>query len=106
MSAVQDCVHCAKNCVCLRKRASAVKLFSAYEPLESVTIDILKSLPESPRGFQYINVIADWFTKLVQVVPMRLISLMDVAQAFLDYWVYKYRLPKTLLSDNGKQFSS
>lgn len=41
---------CEKR-VCLRKQASLLELYSAFEPLESVSVDILGSEPKSRRGF-------------------------------------------------------
>lgn len=40
-----------------------LKLFLAFEPRESVPINILEPLPKSRCGFQYIIVIVDWVKK-------------------------------------------
>ena len=74
--------------------------------LESVAIDILGPLPKSKRGRKYLLVITDRFTKLTQVVALRSVSAYVVTVAFCEFWVFRYGVRKTLLSDNGPQFSS
>ena len=81
-----------------------MKLFPATAPLDSVAIDILAPLPKSARGYIFMLVISDRFTKLTQVVPLKLITPYDVAVAFVEHWVFKYGAPATLLPDNGSQF--
>ena len=44
--------------------------------------------------------------KLTHVVPLRKIDAYTVAVAFVETWVFKYTPPKTLISDNGKQFAA
>lgn len=101
---VRQCVACAKNRLRLIKKSSPMQLFPATKPLENVAIDILGPLPKSKRGYLFILVITDRFTKLTQIVPLRRITAYDVAVAFTEHWVFKYGPPKTLLSDNGSQF--
>lgn len=101
---VRNCVSCAKNRLRLSKQANPMQLFPAETPLESVAIDILGPLPKSKRKYEFILVIADRFTKLTQIVPLRKITALDVAKAFAEHWVFKYGAPVTLLSDNESQF--
>lgn len=62
--AAQDCVHCTKHQVSLHKRAKSVELFLAFEPLKSVSVDILGLLANIRSSFQYIIMTADRLTKL------------------------------------------
>ena len=98
---VRECTPCAKNRLRLPRKASEMKLFPATAPLDSVAIDILGPLPKSSRGFIFMLVISDRFTKLTQVVPLKRITAYDVAVAFVEHWVFKYAAPATLLSDKG-----
>ena len=106
VATVRDCGPCSRNRVRLRKRTHPLKLFPAVKPLEDVAIDILGPLPRTENGHRYILVIADRFTKLTQAVPLSSTTAAVVAAAFVDEWVFKYGVPRTLLADNGKQFSS
>ena len=103
---VRNCAECAKNRLKLRRNAAPMQLFPATSPLESVSIDILGDLIQTPRGHRYLLVICDRFTKLVRTVPLGQKSPLAIARAFLTNWVFVYGPPVDLLSDNGKQFAS
>lgn len=101
---VRNRPHCARNRVRLRKKLNRMKLFTS--PLESVAIDILGPLPKSKRGRKYLLVVMGRITKLTQVVTLRTVTANTVAVAFCEAWIFKYGVPKMLLSDNGPQFSA
>ena len=103
---VRTCNACAKNRVKLRKRTHPLRLFPAQRPLESFSIDILGPLTKTKKGNRFLFVITDRFTKLTQVIPLRRIDGYTVAVAFVEAWIMKYGPPKTLISDNGKQFAA
>ena len=90
----------------MRKRTNPLALFPATEPLRDLSIDILGPLTRTKRHFRFVLVITDRFTKLTQAVPLRKINALNVAIAFVEHWVFKYGPPRTLISDNGRQFAS
>ena len=100
---VRNCPSCARNRVKLRRHTNYLKLFTATKPFDSIGIGILGPLPRSKR---FLLVITDRFSKLTAVVPLRNVNAYSTAVAFCEAWVFKYGPPKTLLSDNGKQFAS
>ena len=101
----RTCNSCAKNRAKLRKRTHPLRLFPAQRPLESLSIDILGPLTKTKKGHRFLVVITERFTKLMQVIPLRRIAAYTVAVAFVEGWICKYGPPKTLISDNGKQFA-
>jgi transposase InsO family protein len=103
---VRHCTVCAKNRVTERKRTSFLKLFPANGPLEFVTMDILGPLPKTEHGNRFLLVISDRFSKLTRKVPLRTITAPVVAKAFGDTWVFFYRPPRYLLTENGTQFNA
>ena len=103
---VRNCGNCATTRVRLRKTLNRLKLFPATAPLESICIDILRPLPKSKKGRKYLLLITDRFAKLTQVVALRSFTAYVVAVAFCEASVFKYGVPKPLLSDNGPQFSA
>ena len=103
---VRGCWTCAMNRVKLRKHLNRLKLFPATRPLESLAIDILVPLPKTKAGKRFLLVITDRFTKLTQVVALRTVTAYTVTVAFCDAWVFKYCVPRSLLSDNGPQFNA
>ncbi|CDF40411.1 unnamed protein product [Chondrus crispus] len=103
---VRQCDSCACERVQLRKHSIFLKLFPARRPLEFVPIAILGPLPRSKKGNQYLLVISDRFSKMTRAIPLKSITSMTVARAFVENLIYPYRPPAYLLSDNGGQFAS
>ena len=103
---VRKCATCAKNRIKLRQRTNKLQLFPPSGPLESVAIDIFGELLKTKRGFQYLLVISDRFTKLTKTIPLKGVSAGEVARAFTHEWVFNYGPPQDLLADNGKCFTS
>ncbi|CAN8076688.1 unnamed protein product [Agarophyton chilense] len=103
---VRFCTDCARNRVKLRRHGTKLKLFPARAPLEFVAIDILRPFLTTKRNYKFLLVITDRFSKLVRTVPLRKISALSVAQAFVLHWVFVYGPPVKLLSDNGRPFAS
>ena len=103
---VRVCVRCAKERIKLRLKTKKMRLFPAKSPLESVSIDILGDLIRTPRNNRFLLVITDRFSKLVRTVPLKRITAASVAKAFIQHWVFAYGSPCSVLSDNGKQFTS
>lgn len=83
-----------------------MRLFPATKPLESVAVNILRPLPKTKSGNRFILEMAARFTKHAQVAQLKRKTGLDVANAFVLYWVFKYGAPKKVLSDNGPTFAS
>ena len=103
---VRNCPTCAKNRIKLRLRSNPLQLFPAAGPLVSVALDIFGPLMKTGRGNEYLLVISDRFTKLTKTVAMKGAAAGEVARAFTHEWCFNYGPPETLLSDNGKCFTS
>lgn len=103
---VRNCSICARNNVKLRRQTNSHKQFIATKPFESVSIDILRPLPKSRRGKRFFLVITDRFSNLTAAFPSRNVKAYSTAVAFYEACVFKYLLPKTILSENGKDFAS
>lgn len=103
---VRRCPTCAKNRIKLREHAQPLQLFPASGRLESVAIDALGELIKTARGNQYLLVISDRFTKLIKTVSLKGLSAAEIANAFVNHWVFNYGPPSELLADNGKYFTS
>jgi len=73
-------------------------------PGKVVSIDIFGPLPQTPKGFKYILVVMDQFSKLTKLYPMKsqkLDAIMDALQ--LEHFP-QLGMPEEILSDNGGQF--
>ena len=75
------------------------------EPFSQWSADILGPLPETSSGNRYVLVCSDLFTKWVEVYCLRDQKAVTVANCFVDL-ISRYGVPKSLLTDQGRNFES
>lgn len=88
---------CESNGVRIKLLNNLMLLFQATRPFECIALGLLCPLIKLNTGFQYALVFVDRFSKLTQVVPLRLIDAYVVSIDFVEHWVFKYGVPKTVL---------
>jgi hypothetical protein len=66
-------------------------------------IDIVDVLPRALGGFRFLFVSIDTFTKWMEVIPVVKIT-QEAAVKFLQSIIYRFGVPKRVLTDNGTQF--
>ena len=103
---VADCRSCTRVRGTQHRQQKKLTFFPAPGPLELVAMDLYGPLPKNPHGNRHILVITDRFPKLCHAIPLRTTQALQVAQAFLDAWVYLYSMPNILLTDNGPQLTA
>ena len=82
------------------------KAFLAERPFQMLYIDFLGPYPRSRDGNTHIIIALDQLTKFVVIKALRK-ATSDTALKFLQEQVFcVFGVPETLLSDNGKQFTS
>jgi transposase InsO family protein len=101
---VRQCDACARNRISERRHSNFLQLFPAKGQLESVAMDILGPLPRKKHGNRFLLEIADRYTKVTRTVPLRNVTALSVARAFVDQLVHVYGPPVPLLTDNCPQF--
>ncbi|KAK3099869.1 hypothetical protein FSP39_010951 [Pinctada imbricata] len=74
-------------------------------PLDRICIDILGPLPLTPRGNRHVLVVMDYFTKWVEIYPIRDQSAQTCADRIIDF-VCRFGCPLTIHSDQGRSFES
>lgn len=78
----------------------------ALFPCEFAGVDFVGPLPRSSRGNEYILVFVDYFTKWVEICPVREATAQVAADKFLSEVFARHGVPKYLVSDRGVQFVS
>ena len=73
------------------------------EPFELVGMDLVGKLKSTEKSCVYICVMVDYFTKWVEVYPLKTKTAEEVAECVLDFF-YKYGALKRILTDRGKEF--
>ena len=74
-------------------------------PMELVAIDFVGELPVTQRGYRYMLVMVDCFSRFAEVFPVRNMSVETVKEC-LRQWMSRYGFPDSIISDRGSQFES
>jgi hypothetical protein len=69
-----------------------------------VHIDLFGPLKKSEKGNNYVLVMTDAFSKIVQLRSIAGKEATTVAQAVMDGWMYTFGVPKMIVSDQGTEF--
>ena len=80
-----------------------VCILKVTEPFELVGMDLVGKLKSTGKGYVYICVMVDYFTKWLEVYPLKTKTAEEVSECVLDFF-YKYGAPKRILTDRGKEF--
>lgn len=75
----------------------------AKRPLEYISIDIVGPVSESPCGHKYILCINDYFTRYMQIYPLKTQKATEVADKLLNF-ISIFGLFENLLSDCAQNF--
>ena len=73
---------------------------------ERVAMDLLDVSVISAKGYKYILVVCDYFTKYTEAYPLKDKTARSVADALMDIWLPRYGFPLFLHSDQVKEFDN
>jgi hypothetical protein len=62
--------------------------------------------PLSSKGHQYILTIMDYFTKWVEVIPMKTVTSKDVINFIKEHVIHRFKISQTITTDGGPVFIS
>lgn len=103
---VRQCKSCLEYKVPQDKPAGLMHTTICSRPWQIVTSDFIGPLPRSTRGFKYIVVFQDKFTKFTEFVAIREATTATLLNAFRDRIIARVGFPEIFISDNGSQFTS
>ena len=75
-------------------------------PYERVALDILGPLPETSNQNKYILVVGDYFSKWTESFPLPNQEAKTVARVLVEEWVCRFGAPRSIHSDQGRNFES
>ena len=101
---VRKCVTCQTHKVEQQRAAGYMGTRVVENPWTLVATDLMGPLPRSKKGYSFILVFQDLFTKWVECIPLRKASGEAIIEAFLSKVVYRWGVPKFLISDNAGQY--
>ena len=102
-----------KSCTICLTRKDAGKLIKAplkpipppAAPMEMTAMDILGPFPETADGNKYILVFSDYFTRWPEAFAIKNQTAEVIAQIFVEQIIFRYGVPKKLLTDQGTNFT-
>lgn len=77
---------------------------SVDAPWTMLCADLMGPFPRSSKGYKYLLVVSDTFTKFTLLFPLRAATAATVARHILDDVFMVYGVPKYLICDNGSEF--
>lgn len=103
---VKRCMKCQKLKSDNRKPAGKMQHTVVTRPNEMLGVDIMGPLPLSSNRNEYLLVFVDYFTRWVEMFPMRSATARTIATIFQKEILTRWGVPDFLLSDRGTQFVS
>ena len=84
-------------------KAPQIPMFIPDAPMQFVSMDIAY-LPRDNNGYQYMLLVGDVFSKLVDAIPLKDQTAATIVSAFLNRWVFVHGKPFYVLTDQGFEY--
>ena len=100
-----------KICTCVQDKRpvrlpqAPQKSITSSAPLELAGLDFLH-LDTCARGFQYLLVITDHFTRFTQVYPTRTKEAKTAADKLFNDYILRFGMPGKIIHDQGREFEN
>jgi hypothetical protein len=104
MEVIKKCRDCQFYQKQMTKHVNPLRPIDVSWPFVVCGIDIVGILPRAPGGFRYLFIGVDRFTKWMEVMPAVNIT-QDAAVKFLQSIIYRFDMPRRVLTDNRTQFN-
>ena len=70
-------------------------------PFEMWKIDVVGPIsPPSSKGYQFIIIITDYFSKWAKDIPLREVKTSDMIKFIKHHMVYRFGMPQRIVHDN------
>ena len=104
---IQQCLQCQlKKLVRVKTKQPMIITDTPGASFDKVAMDIVGPLPKTERGNEYILTLQDQLTKFCMGIPLHNQTAETIAEAFVDRFICVLGAPKTILTDQGRNFIS
>lgn len=102
----RECRDCGSRKSVGSQPCAPLQLTPASRPFERVAMDILGPLPVTSSQNKYVLVVGDYFSKWTEAFPIPNQEAQTVAKVFVEGWVCRLGVPRTIHTDQGRNFES
>jgi transposase InsO family protein len=109
---LKDVVNYVKHCdVCQRTKSRKQSIPSQpvhipLAPWTHISVDHIGRLPKTDRGYEYVLVIEDQYTRFSEAFAVSDVTAKTTARTIIDGIICRYGLPMYMTSDRGSGFVS
>ncbi|XP_057770207.1 uncharacterized protein LOC130990022 [Salvia miltiorrhiza] len=110
---VKDCLDYAQRCQACQFHANLIHQppeplhpTVASWPFDAWGMDVVGPLTKSSGGHLYILAATDYFSKWAEAIPLREVKKETVAEFIKTNIIYRYGVPRYIITDNGTPFSN
>jgi hypothetical protein len=111
---LEDCFEYYNGCQDYQKleniqrvSASALNPIIKPWPFRGWGIDLISQInPLSSKGHKFVLLATDYFTKWVEAIPLKKVTLQNMVEFVKEHIIYKFGIPVTITTDQGTQFTS
>jgi hypothetical protein len=111
---LEDCFEYYKGCQdcqrfgnIQRVPASALNPIIKPWPFRGWGIDLIGQInPPSSKGHKFVLLATDYFTKWVEVIPLKKVTSENMVEFVKEHIIYRFGIPQTITTDQGAQFVS
>ncbi|KAJ3698911.1 hypothetical protein LUZ61_002616 [Rhynchospora tenuis] len=102
---VRRCAQCQFHARIDHKPPNKLKPITSPWPFDMWGMDILGPFPQAKGNLKFIVVAVEYFTKWIEVKALSIITSQKVTDFLEHHIVYRYGIPHTIITDNGRQFT-
>jgi hypothetical protein len=108
---VKDCLEYAQKCQACQYHANFIHQppeplhpTVASWPFDAWGLDVVGPITKSSAGHLYILAATDYFSKWAEAIPLKEVKKENVADFIRVNIIYRYGVPRYIITDNGKPF--
>lgn len=100
-----ECLPCQTRGSPTPHERAPLQSIQAERPFQKIAADITE-LPVTTQGNRYVLVIMDYFTRYVNLFPLKDQRATTVAKCIFEDYIRQHGLPESIHTDQGRQFES
>ena len=101
---IKQCYACARSYRARGYRNALLQETSAAAAFQRMHADILGPLATSEKGYKYVLVMVDSFTRWVELTPLKNQTASTVATCIYNGWICRHGVPREIVTDKGTNF--